>query len=132
MKAKTYINEDLSHLPKEFNWKEKIPNPESQGNCGSCYAISAKQMIISRLNIKNIKDAKISIDHILDCNYFNQGCDGGFAFFVSRFGNNFYFLDEKDYQIKNKNSKSLKRECEKIDEKNLNKVYKIGDYGFFY
>lgn len=33
------LNQDVSDLPKEFNWAHLLKPAFSQGKCGSCYAV---------------------------------------------------------------------------------------------
>lgn len=57
-----------------------------QGECGSCYAVSTTHMLSARLRIRqgNPDEEGFSEDFPLHCSEYNQGCNGGYAFLVSR------------------------------------------------
>jgi cathepsin C len=42
-------------------------------------------MISSRINIKYNEPIHLSSQESLDCNYYNQGCDGGYGYLVSKY-----------------------------------------------
>jgi len=86
--------EDVSDLPKNFDWKEKLKAAGSQGNCGSCYVYSTIRMIQARLKIKYNHDVDLSIQHPLDCSFYNQGCNGGYPFLVMKFAKEFELIPE--------------------------------------
>mmetsp|Transcript_28513 Transcript_28513/g.25387 ORF Transcript_28513/g.25387 Transcript_28513/m.25387 type:complete len:152 (-) Transcript_28513:776-1231(-) len=74
---------DVSHLPKNFDWSDYLPEvAKSQGSCGSCYIFASMTMLEMRLKIHEKKDVKLSVQHVIDCSYQNQGCDGGYPFLV--------------------------------------------------
>lgn len=56
-------------------------------------------MVEARLRIKypelKSKNLKLSVQHALDCSFYNQGCEGGYPFLVSKFSNEFELVDEK-------------------------------------
>lgn len=87
-----HSSDDLSDLPKELSWKEHLPPIFSQGGCGSCYAISTLAMLSSRLSIHHKINVTLSVQHAIDCNYYNQGCDGGYPGLVSKFGTESFFV----------------------------------------
>jgi len=70
-----------------------VPAVPDQGGCGSCYAVAATSMMTSRLMLKypelHEKFAekrggdRISVAQQLQCNPFNQGCDGGYPYLTS-------------------------------------------------
>jgi cathepsin C len=95
-------NEDVSDFPKNFDWKEKLKTAGSQGNCGSCYVYSTIRMIQARLKIKYNHDVDLSIQHPLDCSFYNQGCNGGYPFLVMKFAKEFELIPEscKPYTVK--------------------------------
>jgi cathepsin C len=104
-KMSTYIKspeEDVSMFPKSFDWKDKLKSAGSQGNCGSCYVYSTIRMIQARLKIKYDHDVDLSVQHALDCSFYNQGCNGGYPFLVMKFANEFQLIPEicKPYMVK--------------------------------
>lgn len=98
---KKYTSEDVSEFPKFFDWKKVLRFAGSQGNCGSCYAYSTIRMIEARLKIKYDHDVRLSIQHALDCDIYNQGCDGGYPFLVMKFAAENALLPEicKPYSV---------------------------------
>lgn len=115
--------DDVSDLPKEFNWKKYLSPPRDQGNCGSCYVDATLHMLEARLRIKHNKDLKLSTQHVLDCSYYNQGCDGGYPFLVAKHANEFELVPESC-------SPTLGRKgsCKRCDITKLNEVYGVSDY----
>jgi cathepsin C len=93
--------EDLSGFPKEFDWKDYLRPAGSQGSCGSCYVYSTVRMLEARLKIKFSHEAKLSVQHPLDCMIYNQGCDGGYPFLVMKFSSEYELIPEicKPYMV---------------------------------
>ena len=57
----------------------------SQGGCGSCYAVAASDAFTLRLRAKcksenqaNCRNIDVAPQGVLDCSFTNQGCEGGF------------------------------------------------------
>jgi C1A family cysteine protease len=61
----------IEDMPKEFDWKQYIKPARSQEECGSCYTIAAMAMLSSRLRRQG-QDVTLSVQHSLNCNYYNQ------------------------------------------------------------
>ena len=79
----------------------------------------------------NKKDFSISLDHVLKCSYYNQGCDGGYSYLVSKFFNEFDMLLDSCFD---KYSGSCSKNCknsnyEKYTLKVANNRYVGGSYG---
>lgn len=51
-------------------------------------------MISARLKIKYNENVMISAQHLLDCNYYNQGCDGGYPYLVNKFASEIEMVPE--------------------------------------
>ncbi|EAS02078.2 papain family cysteine protease (macronuclear) [Tetrahymena thermophila SB210] len=119
--------QDVSDLPKNFSWEEYIDNPIEQNDCGSCYIISTVQMLNARLKIKYGKDftKKISMQHLLDCSFYSQGCDGGYPFELGRFGKDYFMLPDNNTKFQNEVKECQIKNLEKLDE-----YFKVTDYGF--
>jgi cathepsin C len=81
-------------LPKNFDWKHLLKTSINQKNCGSCYVIATMQMLEARLKILYNHDVSLSVQHVLNCSFYNQGCNGGYPFLVMKFGNEFELLPE--------------------------------------
>ena len=85
----------VSDLPKRFTWKDHMPAPRDQGQCGSCYLLSAVAMLEARLSIKYGRRIPLSTQYIMDCNVYSQGCGGGYSYQVLRFLREFWTFPEK-------------------------------------
>lgn len=116
---------DVTDLPKEFSWKDYLSPMREQGSCGSCYVFATLEMLEARMRIKYQKDVTLSPQHILDCSYYNQGCDGGYPFLVGKFANEFELVPEdcSPYLAK-------KGSCQTCDASKLSEVYKVENYRF--
>jgi len=87
---------DTSALPKHFDWRnvdgENYINPVmNQGSCGSCYATSSLDAIASRVRIqtKNKVKPHYSVDNVLQCSEYSQGCNGGYGYLVGKYVQDF-------------------------------------------
>ena len=102
---KSNVVEDVSMLPKNFDWMKVLKTSGSQGQCGSCYVYSTIRMIEARIKINYNHDVNLSVQHPLDCSYYNQGCDGGYPYLVMKFASEFGLIPEecKPYKVKSKN-----------------------------
>jgi len=74
-----------------FDWRNKdgknwLTPVVTQGDCGSCYAISTVHMLTARNRIaqKDLTQPSFSVSFPLYCNEYNQGCDGGYGFLESK------------------------------------------------
>ncbi|TNV80537.1 hypothetical protein FGO68_gene13534 [Halteria grandinella] len=86
-KAQKYLNtpvEDMrdEDLPEEWDWRKvdgvDFTSPiRDQGGCGSCYTISFVTSVESRIKIATGKEVILSPQFLLSCNFFNEGCSGG-------------------------------------------------------
>ena len=69
-----------------------------QKDCGSCYAISTMAMLSARLRIKGVsEDADLAPQYSVDCNYYNQGCEGGYPYLVEKFVSESFAISEELY-----------------------------------
>lgn len=91
-------------MPESFDWRdvngENYVSPvRNQGSCGSCYAFATLSMLESRLRIatNNTEKKVLSPQQIIDCSKYSQGCEGGFAFLVSKYGQDFGIVEENCY-----------------------------------
>jgi len=68
------------------------PPVPDQGQCGSCFAWASTSMFTARLMLRypdlwrtwKQKPDRISTNQQVSCNYYNQGCMGGYPYLVSR------------------------------------------------
>lgn len=71
-------------------------NHVNQGACGSCYTMSVVQIMQNRLQMKyGKKMPQLSGSFLMNCNYLNEGCNGGWPLFNGFFGEQGYFVTEK-------------------------------------
>ncbi|CAL5983967.1 Dipeptidyl-peptidase_I [Hexamita inflata] len=101
------VNYSGSSLPKSFDWrnvngKSYIPKVVDQHwqLCGSCYICATLHMMMSRIMIKRNTPGvypKLSIQQLVDCNFYSQGCLGGFPEHVGRFAENFGITTDEVY-----------------------------------
>jgi cathepsin C len=87
---------DVSKLPKHFDWRDvdgqNYINPVlNQGSCGSCYAHASMDAMASRVRIltKNRVKPEYSINNILQCSEYSQGCAGGYGYLVGKYAQDF-------------------------------------------
>jgi hypothetical protein len=82
-------------VPTSFSWKDQFPEiawqspVTTQGDCGSCYAVAAVYALQSRANLLLAKEGinapiELSIQSVVSCSWYNQGCDGGLELLVHR------------------------------------------------
>jgi len=82
---------DDTDIPAHFDWrsvngKNYVP-PVKDQKCGSCYAFSTRDMMEARLHILLKKEVpkRLSVQSVLSCNQYSQGCAGGFPYTVAKF-----------------------------------------------
>lgn len=115
-------------LPENFDWASYLQPPRSQGNCGSCYIFATLAMLQTRSKIKYGEEITFSVQNLINCNYYNQGCDGGYPFLVGKFGHEFNLIEEKYEIYIGRNGKCL--HSEKNEQNKSGKKWKVGDYYF--
>jgi len=76
------------------NWLEPVV---SQGDCGSCYAISTVRMMTSRNRIArgDPSEPAFSVTFPLQCSEYNQGCNGGYGFLESKWAEDVGLVPEQ-------------------------------------
>ena len=98
------ISED--ELPDYLNWADV--NGESffpdiiHQKWSECYIDSFVKAYESRVRIKTRNKLKpnISIQHIIDWNFYSEGCDGGIPLNVAKFAWEFFLVDDEWYSTK--------------------------------
>ena len=123
LKSSFIQKSDVSDLPKSFSWKHILNPAKSQGGCGSCYVLSTLQMLQARLKIKYDVDVKLSAQHVLDCSFQNQGCDGGYPYLVERLASEFDLVPESCSPYK-----ARKGKCDTCDISKLDETYRVSSY----
>ena len=133
-----YINSTLDEmdenkLPKNWDWRNVggenfVPEPFEQGNCGSCYTLATIFSLESRLRIKTLnKDkTKFSVQFPLACNFYSEGCDGGYPILVGKFFHEFEIVPEECFEYTQSTN-----QCSNVcDYTKYPKKYYVGDYGY--
>ena len=133
-----YINSTLDEidenkLPKNWDWRNVggenyVPDPFEQGNCGSCYTLATIFSLESRLRIKTLnKDkTKFSVQFPLSCNFYAEGCEGGYPIMVGKFFHEFEIVPEECFEYTQSTN-----QCSNVcDYTKYPKKYYVGDYGY--
>ena len=94
---KQYANaQDIpeSEIPDSYDFRNingyDFTGPvRDQGKCGSCYTVAFVQAVEARLKLKYGKQIPvISAQQVMQCNFLNEGCEGGWphmnAYFMER------------------------------------------------
>jgi len=91
-RKKVAANVNVKDVPKAFDWGRMGADytpPVRNQKCGSCYAFATRDMMEARLAILTRKNRKaprkMSVQSVLSCNRYSQGCKGGFPFTVAKF-----------------------------------------------
>lgn len=105
-------------LPMEFDWrniggKNYLSPVRNQGNCGSCYAFATMAMFESRIRIltNNTQTPVLSTQDIVSCSEYSQGCDGGFAYLISKYAEDFGLVQEPCFPYKGQDAPCQEKKC---------------------
>jgi len=77
------VGSSADPLPEAFNsadaWPECIHDIRDQGQCGSCWAHAASEVLSDRFCIASNKSVNVvlSPQEMVSCDYFDLGCSGG-------------------------------------------------------
>ena len=82
---------DLRHV----NGHDFTSFVKDQEHCGSCHTMSFLGAVESRLKLKFGFEDHLSAQHILSCNYLNEGCEGGWSMFNGYLMENGHFVSEQ-------------------------------------
>jgi cathepsin C len=120
---------DISDIPDSHDWrdhngKDYVGEVMNQGSCGSCYAVAITHMIESRVRVhtKNKHQPKLSIQEVLSCSPYAQGCHGGFPFLVAKYAQDFGMVQSSDKPYEGR--KGVK--CNKQAQAKV----RVADYGY--
>jgi len=116
----------LKNYPENFDWRKYLRSAGSQGNCGSCYAYSTTRMTEARLLIKYNHKQNLSVQHNLDCAFYNQGCSGGYPFLVMKFASQFEMIPEECKPYIEMNGKCN----DSCNKEKLDFIYKLNNYKY--
>ena len=125
-----------SSLPQSWDWSDidgtnYVSEPRQQGNCGSCYTVTAVSMLEARLRIyTNFEfDHLLSMQYLIDCSFYTEGCDGGYPTLLNKFISEFGIVSEEcmPYLAKNNQCKFSCQDGVKVSVKDYG--YVGGYYG---
>jgi cathepsin C len=103
------IYEDASQLPASFDWGAvTLPNGtvvdylgpvRDQLNCGSCYSFATTSMLNARARIYSAMQFQdiFSMQDVLSCSSYSQGCNGGFPYLVSKYAADHGIVRDPDF-----------------------------------
>ncbi len=92
-------------LPSSLDWTAKKKDdktvnydstPVQQGSCGSCYIFATISVAQSRFLLETGKRVAMSVQEVLSCSAYNQGCDGGYPLLAGMHGRDYGFVSESD------------------------------------
>jgi len=95
---------NVGDVPEHFDWrnvngKNFVP-PVRDQRCGSCYAFATRDMMESRTAILQKKpiaaEHRMSVQSVLSCNAYSQGCAGGFPYTVAKYYQDVGATSDKD------------------------------------
>jgi len=105
-----------------------------QAECGSCYTVGFIQAIEARLKLKYGHQQNIpplSPQFMMQCNYMNEGCEGGWAIFHGFLAENGHMISEEcgPYKGKTKGESCQNyKNCPPVAK--VRSSYYIGGYNF--
>ena len=77
----------------------------------------------------NKDDLLFSVDHVLRCSVYNQGCDGGYSYLVLKFFKEMEILHKKCFQQDSCEKKCLDDNLSNINFRVTDYYYLGGSYG---
>jgi cathepsin C len=83
-------------------------------------------MLESRLKIKDDEDVTLSPQYAVSCNFYTEGCEGGYPTLVARFISEFDLVPEECFPFA-ATDESCTRVC---DVSKLKKTYTVSEYGY--
>ncbi|WOK97680.1 hypothetical protein Cni_G06388 [Canna indica] len=77
--ASHFSYDDVTTVPATVDWRSRgvVTSVKDQGSCGSCWAFSSVAAMESIILIKKRKQLDLSEQELVDCDFFNSGCNGG-------------------------------------------------------
>lgn len=110
--------------PKQWDWRnvsdvDYLDRVLDQGDCGSCYVVATTRMLTARHRIQTQNPAaeSFSISFPLYCSEYNQGCNGGYAFLVSRWSQDVGLVPKSCATYKTSGSCSIHCDVKGLEKK---------------
>ena len=89
-------------LPSHWDWRNvdgvSYMGPvRTQGSCGSCYAMATVAMLEARARVAsaNLEQPLLSVQDVVSCSPYSQGCDGGFPYLVGKYLHDYGVVSEE-------------------------------------
>ncbi|KAA6368998.1 MAG: putative Dipeptidyl peptidase 1 [Streblomastix strix] len=114
----------VRNFPQRVDWSEYegvdyTAPVYDQDKCGSCYAFAAVSLFESRLRIQSKKaiNEEISVQDIVSCSFYSQGCGGGFVISVGQWMKDHGIVQNKcfPYGMTDQGLISCKQKCDQQD-----------------
>jgi cathepsin C len=122
-------------LPENWDWRNVngvnyVSPVRDQGNCGSCYAFGTMAMIESRVRImtNNKLQPVLSTQNIVSCSEYSQGCEGGFPYLISKYGQDFQYFSEDCFPYTGRDSACKTCDLTKTDLYHATGYYYVGGH----
>ncbi|KAA6317215.1 MAG: putative dipeptidyl peptidase 1 precursor, partial [Streblomastix strix] len=92
----------IAQFPSSLDWSnysnfDYVEPVQNQGECGSCYAFATLGMMEARysLALNKTVDVSLSVQDIVSCSYYTQGCFGGHGSTTSQWMRDHGIVSEK-------------------------------------
>ncbi|XP_028818194.1 dipeptidyl peptidase 1 [Denticeps clupeoides] len=100
------ISEELEKLaaglPENWDWRNVgginyVSPVRNQGSCGSCYTFASMGMLEARIRImtNNTEQPIFSMQQVVSCSQYSQGCDGGFPYLIGKYVQDYGVVEEE-------------------------------------
>ncbi|XP_030078272.1 ervatamin-C [Microcaecilia unicolor] len=110
---KTYRDVKYREPPSNVDWREEkcVTVVKDQGSyCGSCWAFATVGTIESRYCIKTGELEELSEQQLVDCDYNNDGCCGGFPLYALEYAVENGLMKSSKYKYKGHGSECRYKE----------------------
>eukprot|EP01100_Stratorugosa_tubuloviscum_P009302 TRINITY_DN389_c0_g1_i3.p1 TRINITY_DN389_c0_g1~~TRINITY_DN389_c0_g1_i3.p1 ORF type:complete len:493 (-),score=196.99 TRINITY_DN389_c0_g1_i3:104-1504(-) len=126
----------IEDLPANFDWRNVnganyVSPVRDQGACGSCYTFATTAMLEARMRIlsQNSVQTILSTQKVVSCSEYSQGCDGGFEYLVSKYGEDFGLINENCFPYQSGSGQTIPCSyCQNAKLYNVTDYYYIGGY----
>jgi len=90
-------------MPKHFDWREELNwdwPVKDQGQCGSCWAFGSTAVLEAHAKMEKGEDVTLSEQHLVSCNPYKWGCEGGWIAHILQMDPGQTSLEEYPYEAK--------------------------------
>ena len=136
MRKRARVILDDSAIGEVLDWRSfGVVSPVSnQGECGSCYAITAVGAIESLFAIRQKNIKKFSVQQIIDCSASegNRGCKEGRTDFTFNYVKKNGICSEESYPLRNREEQCQALRCSSVTAlSGYSKIEPLDDYKLF-